>query len=74
MSQEMNASQIAFIINDCLEGVERSKIGSVFVLDEQGAIKKDMHGNPYVNTLAVSTFMNVLSCYFPKNFKMEGPA
>ena len=71
MSQKMNASQIAFIINDCWEGVERSKAGPILLADKEGNIVKDQFGLPVYSLMAFQVFMNVLSCYFPKNFTTE---
>lgn len=73
MSQKMNAAQIAFIINDCLEGVERSKCGPVFLKDINGNPITDINGFQVYSAAGFNVFMNVLSCYFPKNFNMEGP-
>lgn len=74
MSQKMNAAQIAFIINDCLDGVERSKAGPVFLRQPDGTPVLDVHGLQVYSAAGFNVFMNVLSCYFPKNFNMEGPS
>jgi hypothetical protein len=71
MSLKMNSSQIAFIINDCLEGVEKSKMGPVFVQNPDGSQAKDSYGNPLLSQVGFQVFMNVLGCYFPKNFTTE---
>lgn len=67
----MNTAQIALIINDCLDGVERSKVGEVFIKDENGNIRRDQFGSPICSIVAFNVFMTVLGCYFPKNFTTE---
>ncbi len=64
----MNAAQIAFVINECFEGVERSKIGDVFVKDAEGKVLRDNYGSPIFTTMGSQTFLTVLGCYFPKNY------
>lgn len=67
----MRAAEIAFIINDCLEGVERSNVGGVFIKDADGKVTKDAYGSPIYSQAGFQVFMNVLSCYFPKNYVTE---
>jgi len=63
-----NASQIATIINEIYDGVERSKVGKIAekVTQQQGY----PDGNK-LNTLAMNTFMNVLSSLMPKEFNSK---
>ena len=59
----IKASQIAAIINEALDGVERSKLGKIEIKNEEGK-----------NTIAhlpFQTYLKVLDSILPKNIGMD---
>lgn len=64
------SSQVAYIINECIDGVEKSNVGGLFLKDMDGNIIKDGNGAPVCSILGYNTFITVLQCYTPKNFNM----
>lgn len=57
----MKSSEIALILNEIYDGVERSKLGKIY-MDE-----KDDKGYPKMNTLSYQSYISVLNSVFPKN-------
>lgn len=68
---EKKSYQLSAIINEAMEAVERSRVGDIFVKNEDGTIKKDLNGNSFINTFASQTFFNVLSNIIPKDFSSK---
>lgn len=56
----MHPARLAFLINDTIEGIERSNLKSIYTLDEKGEIKRDSNGFPFYNTVAVSLMQGVI--------------
>lgn len=64
----IKSSEIARIINEAYDGVEKSKIGQINVRDEKGNIKlHGDHNTPIMNTVAANTFLSVLNNILPKD-------
>lgn len=61
MAKNRSSQQIAFIINECLEGVEKSNIGSIYVKDHEGNIKRDSMGIPLCQMVNTQVFLTVLN-------------
>ena len=52
----MNPAKLALLINDTIDGIERSKIGSLYSLDKDGNVIRDPNGFPFYNMVATQTF------------------
>ena len=52
----MNPVKLALLINDTVDAVERSKIGSMYSTDKDGNVLRDSNGFPFYNMVAVGTF------------------
>ena len=48
----MEPARLAHLINDTIDGIERSKIGSMHCLDKDGNILRDCNGFPFYNSVA----------------------
>lgn len=57
----MKSSQIAALINEIRDGVERSSIGKIY-MDE-----KDKDGFQRMNNLAYQTYLSILNSSFQKS-------
>jgi hypothetical protein len=55
----MNHVKLAFLINDTIDAIERSKLGALHCTDKEGNILRDANGFPFYNMAAVHT-LNVL--------------
>ena len=56
----MNPAKLAFLINDTIEGIGRSNLRSIYVLDELGEIKKDCTGFPFYNMVSVQLMNGII--------------
>jgi hypothetical protein len=56
----MNPAKLAFLINDTIEGIGRSNLRSIYVLDELGDIKKDCNGFPFYNMVSVQLMNGII--------------
>ena len=68
---KLDSSQMAYIINQCLEAVEKSNLGGIYFKDSEGNIIKTPEGVPICIQAHLSTFLTILQNYFPKNFDSE---
>ena len=59
----LKSSQIAALINEIFDGVERSKCGDI--------VKIGDNGKPELQSLAYNTYMTVLNNMLPKNVGMS---
>lgn len=57
----MNAQKISFLINECIDGVERSNVGGFFIKDDKGNLVRDQFGSPCCTLAGFHTFQTVLS-------------
>lgn len=62
----MKSHEIQKIINEAFEGVEKSKIGNIFVRNKDGNIELHEGRSPICNTLAMQTFLTILNNVIPK--------
>ena len=56
----MNPVKLAFLINDTVDAIEKSKLQSLYTLDESGNIKRDCNGFPYYNMVSVQMLNTLL--------------
>ncbi len=68
----LKASQIATMINEIWDGVERSKAGSIFLKDKKGNLWKDDKGAIRLQHVPYQTFLSILNNSFPKQFYTDG--
>ena len=61
----LKAHEIAIILNELYEGVERSKCGKIISTNEIG--------KPEIQTVAYNTFLYLVSNIFPKQLDMKIP-
>ena len=52
----MNPSKLALLINDTIDGIERSKLGGLACTDKDGNILRDCNGFAIYNSIAVQAF------------------
>lgn len=58
--KEIDQTKLAFLINDCFAGIEKSTVGDIYLRDASGEIKRTPEGCPYVNMPAMSVLTTVL--------------
>lgn len=56
----MNPAKLACLINDTIEGIERSRMKGLFTLDKDGNVLRDSNGFPFYNTAAIQTLQTLL--------------
>lgn len=67
----VDSAMLAQIINDVWDGVDRSKVGVFYHHDDDGNLRKDANGFPYINTVAFQTFLTVLAQVIPKEMEIQ---
>ena len=68
----MNPTRLAFLINDTMEGINRSNLKSIYALDENDNVKRDCNGFPYYNGLAAALMQGIINSEIIKEaFKHE---
>ena len=56
----MHPTKLAHLINDTIEGINRSNLKSIYVLDEADNIKRDCNGFPFYNMVSVGLMQGVI--------------
>lgn len=64
----LNSSQIATLINEVYNGVERSKVGDILQKNEDGSLQLNKDGIGVVNTIPMQTYLAILNAVTPKDF------
>lgn len=62
----MNPAKLVFLINDTYDAIERSKIGPIYLKNEDGSLLKTAEGCPWCNMAAMQVFQSVLSAQIIK--------
>lgn len=55
--KEIEPAKLALLINDTIDAVERSKMGSVYLKNEDGTVRTTPDGVPYINQPAMNLTM-----------------
>ncbi len=58
---QIKSEQIKLIINEVLDGVEKSNIGGVFLKNDSGQIIHDQFGSPMVSMIGANTYTTCLN-------------
>lgn len=56
----MNHVKLALLINDIFDSVERSKLGNIYLKDNEGNVIKTPEGCPYANIAAVTIMQSII--------------
>lgn len=67
----MNSVQIAQLINDVYEGVERSKLGSMWEKNEDDSLKLNKDGFPMLRNLPYNTYIALINSLAPKTMTAD---
>lgn len=62
----MNPSKLAFLINDTIDAIEKSKLGGLHCTDKDGNILRDANGFPFYNSVATQAFQVCLQAQILK--------
>ena len=63
----MHPTKLAHLINDTIEGINRSNLKSMYVLDDvKQVIKTDCNGFPFYNMVSVQTLQTLLMAQIMK--------
>ena len=71
MRNVVDSIKLAQIINDVWDGVEKSKLGAFYHYDDEGKLKKDANGFPFINTVSYQTFLTILGQVIPKEMEIK---
>jgi hypothetical protein len=64
--ESLKSSQIAQFLNEILDGVERSNLGSIHEKDENGNLAKNKEGKAMLATLPYNVFLSLVASMAPK--------
>ena len=56
----MNPVKLALLINDTVDAVERSKIGSMYSTDKDGNVLRDSNGFPFYNMVSTQLMNTII--------------
>ncbi len=63
----MNPVKLACLINDTVDAIERSKIGSIYLRDKYGNLITTPEGCPYANQAATQLLTSCISAQIIKD-------
>ena len=67
----MNPVRLSLLINDTYDALERSKIGGVYLKNENGEVVKTPEGIPWCNMAAMQVFTTALQTQILREAKYE---
>lgn len=67
----VDSTKLAQVINDVWDGVEKSKIGPIFCLDNEGNQRLNQSGDKICNSIAVTALYTILAQVIPKEMEIQ---
>ena len=59
--KSLKSFELQAIINTCYEAVDKSNLGPMFIINEDGKIQTDEHNAPMFKALPYNTFLQIIN-------------
>ena len=70
-NEKLNSTKLAFIINECMEALDKSKVGSLYYKNEDGTMFKQDGRFLVSNIAALGVLTTLLMQVVPKEFSAK---